>query len=705
MCCPLVPYCPKPLRTIIGERNSALCENAGDGFYAFPDNPNCNPNYYACIGGVQYNQTCPGNSVFEPTYGNCLSPDTAPSCKITTTTPVSTTTVKATTTTTAPFSCTSDGFYPVGTCSTSYYACVGGVVYPQTCPGNGIFDPSKSACVAPESLPSCPPITSTVPVTTTIPSTSTVTTPSTTVATTTLTSTTTAPPTSTTTITTTPASTGTTIFTCTQDGFFPMGSCLSTYYACVGGISYVQTCPGNGIFVDTKCVTPQDVIGCDTTTSTTMSSSTTISTTMSSSTTTVISTTTASTTSTVSSVAPFTCPTPEGFYPIPGACSADYFICVSGSPYVQSCPIGQVFNPKTQYCEPPINVPLCYFSFVDFYQVCVLGSPYVSTCPNGTVFDPVTKLCTPIGWASCTSPFTCPTPDGFFPIPGACSNSYYTCVGNQAYLQGLHGYGGSRATGDIEIGPDPNFQCPEGTSVAPHPEKCGLYYTCYFASPVTLWQCYSNYLFDVTYSSCNYPESTDCGNRQRSGPTITATRTKSAADSPPSTSPVFNCPSAGGFFPVSPEECYQHYYTCAGGVAYVMLCPTDGLFDPVTLTCKPANEVSCKDPAFTCTADGFYPVEGECTGVYFVCASGVAYESVCPNNGIFDPDRGICASPDTVPCAQDRKADIDNAKINKDYYTKCIENMCMAVYDVKRSYGGFNSAYYFNVLTYCIIFR
>ena len=26
----------------------------------------------------------------------------------------------------------------------------------QTCPGNGIFDPSISACVSPSSLPSCP---------------------------------------------------------------------------------------------------------------------------------------------------------------------------------------------------------------------------------------------------------------------------------------------------------------------------------------------------------------------------------------------------------------------------------------------------------------------------------------------------------------------------------------------------------------------
>lgn len=70
---------------------------------------------------------------------------------------------------------------------------------------------------------------------TAIPSTSTTTTPSITTTTQSTTTTTTSR-----TTVTTPASTGTTIFTCTTDGFFPMGSCLTTYYACVGGVSYVQ---------------------------------------------------------------------------------------------------------------------------------------------------------------------------------------------------------------------------------------------------------------------------------------------------------------------------------------------------------------------------------------------------------------------------------------------------------------------------------
>lgn len=30
----------------------------------------------------------------------------------------------------------------------------------------------------------------------------------------------------------------------------------------------------------------------------------------------------------------FTCPSSEGFFPIPNTCGSDYYVCVSGSPYV-----------------------------------------------------------------------------------------------------------------------------------------------------------------------------------------------------------------------------------------------------------------------------------------------------------------------------------------------------------------------------------
>lgn len=75
-----------------------------------------------------------------------------------------------------------------------------------------------------------------------------------------------------------------------------------------------------------------------------------------------------------------------------------------------------------------------------------------------------------------------------------------------------------RGPGDIEIGPDPSFQCPVNIAVAPHPEKCDYYYTCYPGYPVTLWKCYSDYLFDLKYFGCNFPAEVDCGNRQRPDP-------------------------------------------------------------------------------------------------------------------------------------------------------------------------------------------
>lgn len=39
-----------------------------------------------------------------------------------------------------------------------------------------------------------------------------------------------------------------------------------------------------------------------------------------------------------------------------------------------------------------------------------------------------------------------------------------------------------------------------------------------------------------------------------------------------SSSSTFTCPpTSGGFYPISPEGCFQHYYACADGVAYTLV--------------------------------------------------------------------------------------------------------------------------------------
>ena len=72
-----------------------------------------------------------------------------------------------------------------------------------------------------------------------------------------------------------------------------------------------------------------------------------------------------------------------------------------------------------------------------------------------------------------------------------------------------------RMARDTNLGAVDNFTCP-GIGVYPA-DDCDKYYTCYENSPVYLYQCMNNLLFDLRYSGCNFAELTDCGNRTNPG--------------------------------------------------------------------------------------------------------------------------------------------------------------------------------------------
>ncbi|XP_057371446.1 probable endochitinase [Daphnia carinata] len=218
----------------------------------------------------------------------------------------------------------------------------------------------------------------------------------------------------------------------------------------------------------------------------------------------------------------------------------------------------------------------------------------------------------------------------------------------------------SRGEGDIEIGPDPTFQCPPNTPIAPHPERCEQYYTCYPGAPATLWQCYSDYLFDLRYSGCNFPYDTDCGDRLRPGETTVAT----------TRSPPFSCPD-NGYYPVS--ACSDQYYLCVEGDVYPQVCPDGSVFDPNLLYCVMPDQVptcgatTSSSPTTTgssitttvqshttptpivCEADGFYAFE-PCQTVYYACVNGVAYFQECPNGWIFVEAESKCRRPEETDC-------------------------------------------------------
>jgi hypothetical protein len=74
--------------------------------------------------------------------------------------------------------------------------------------------------------------------------------------------------------------------------------------------------------------------------------------------------------------------------------------------------------------------------------------------------------------------------------------------------------GEDRGDGDTLIEENAPFDCPD-FGVFPHPTRCDWYYTCYRGETVKLWWCFSNWLFDLRYSGCNFPEQTDCDTRDR----------------------------------------------------------------------------------------------------------------------------------------------------------------------------------------------
>jgi len=204
---------------------------------------------------------------------------------------------------------------------------------------------------------------------------------------------------------------------------------------------------------------------------------------------------------------------------------------------------------------------------------------------------------------------------------------------------------------DINLGEVTNFTCP-GTGVFPA-QDCDKYYTCYENSPVFLWRCSNDFLFDLTYSGCNYPENVDCGDRNRPGASTSAPPQTTAA-------PGFTCPS-DGFFPFSSTSCSGNYWICVAGQASPQVCPGGGIFDPDRGFCANPLTVSCytntpsQPPAttagpFTCPPqDGSYANPSDC-GSYYVCVNSVPNLIRCPDGLFYNPDKNVCDFPANVDC-------------------------------------------------------
>ncbi|XP_046650072.1 chitin-binding domain protein cbd-1-like isoform X2 [Daphnia pulicaria] len=189
-------------------------------------------------------------------------------------------------------------------------------------------------------------------------------------------------------------------FTCPEaNGFFAAypDYCDPNYIECLDWVPYPAKCPANGVFdpISKVCVSP-DSPACTKYTTTP------------STTTPPITTTTAA----------FQCPAEDGFYPISETtCSSNYYACLDGNAYLETCRGYSVFDPIEKICTT--NSSFCG----------VITSPTASlTSTTSAVATPTTTK--PSGTSA---PFTCPSPNGNFADPNSC-NQYYQCSNSNPNL-------------------------------------------------------------------------------------------------------------------------------------------------------------------------------------------------------------------------------------------------------------------------------
>lgn len=140
---------------------------------------------------------------------------------------------------------------------------------------------------------------------------------------------------------------------------------------------------------------------------------------------------------------------------------------------------------------------------------------------------------------------------------------------------------------------EPSFECdPLTDGVFPHPIYCEYYYDCR-GGVETEVKCQSQFLFDLRYYGCNYPEYTDCGNRTRPDGypgTVTPPEGSTTSTTPGS---GYQCPPEDGNYP-DPTDCTR-FYQCFQGIAYHHTCPFPLRFDIAQQVCNHPGSVNCGD--------------------------------------------------------------------------------------------------------------
>ncbi|XP_058832997.1 probable endochitinase [Topomyia yanbarensis] len=101
-----------------------------------------------------------------------------------------------------------------------------------------------------------------------------------------------------------------------------------------------------------------------------------------------------------------------------------------------------------------------------------------------------------------------------------------------------------------------------------------------------------------------------------------------------------------GSFEPNSKRC-DYYYSCTGGLAIPLTCPSGYHYNPVRKQCDYPSKAGC----IKCPSTGFrnLAVDGSCNK-FIQCYHGTATDRECPNGLNFDIALGQCNLEDSVKC-------------------------------------------------------
>lgn len=379
-----------------------------------------------------------------------------------------------------------------------------------------------------------------------------------------------------------------------------------------------------------------------------------------------------------------------------------YYTCLNGQATLKACAEGYQFNNKQKRCVKPepkeengaadfeLKIPIKEVELVDVicplegatlmahteskekYILCMNGQPTVFNCAEGLFYNDKLKKCTDyVGEATIyqiassgeTNNIMCPK-FGTFKYPHANDTHYYLCTDGKVYILACdndeyfdreinvcrqkpeiektvtdNGIVSDKPRATVVAEFASNLICPKvGTFMFPHSQR-NRYYVCIDGNAIG-FACADGHVYDSEINACK-PDK-QAVEEDLPAPTL--------LDEPAN----ILCPSSGAS--KFPHLARNKFYLCINGMASVLVCPQDTIFDAELSNCRQRLEqeqneeesmlhTTPNEETVTCPKVGTYVYAHSNNAQYNVCLDGQSIVLSCKEGLIFDPKEKICHMP------------------------------------------------------------